>query len=129
MASRASAPRLKLLLDEMWPRWVATSLRELGHDAASVLDRPDLVGRPDAVILDAGRVEGRAVVTENVVDFRPLARFALDRGESHAGLVFTSNRRWPRHRRATFGRLVDALDALVLELPHERALADREHWL
>jgi len=113
----------------MWPRWVAAALRERGHDATSVLDRADLVGRPDALILQAGRAEDRAVVTENVIDFRPLARSVLDRGGSHAGLVFTSNRRWPRHRRATFGRLVDALDALVLELPHERALADREHWL
>ena len=113
----------------MWPRWVAAALRERRHDAASVVDRLDLVGRPDAVILEAGRAEGRTVVTENVVDFRPLARYLLDRDGSHAGLVFTSNRRWPRHRRATFGRLVDALDALVLELPHERALADREHWL
>jgi len=113
----------------MWPRWVSAALRDRGHDAASVLDRPDLVGRPDAVIREAGRVEGRAVVTENVVDFRPLARSVLDRGGSYAGLVFTSNRRWPRHRRATFGRLVDALDALARELPREGVLADREHWL
>ncbi len=113
----------------MWPQWVAAALRERGHDAVSVLDRPNLAGRPDAVILEAARAEDRSVVTENVVDFRPLARYLLERGESHAGLILTSNRRWPRHQRATFRRLVDALDELARELPPEGALVDREHWL
>lgn len=37
-------------------------------------ERPDLVGRADLEVFAAAQVEGRAVVTENVRDFRPIAR-------------------------------------------------------
>lgn len=120
---------MRLLLDEMWPGWLAVSLRDRGHDVVSVLERDNLVGRPDADVFASARVEQRAIVTENVIDFRPLARGALDRGESHPGLVCTSNRSWPRHRRETFGRLVDALGELLNAHRDDEALADREVWL
>jgi hypothetical protein len=57
--------------------------------------------------------EARAVVTENVPDFRRLEADARARGEPHAGLVFTTNRQFPRGDPATTGRLVLALDALL----------------
>jgi predicted nuclease of predicted toxin-antitoxin system len=108
---------VKLLLDEMYPPVVAEQLRARGHDVVSVHD-PDysrLEGTPDEEIFAAALAEERALVTENVPDFRRLEADALARGESHATLVFTSNRQFPRGEPATIGRLVAALHALLSE--------------
>lgn len=59
----------------------------------------------------------RALVTENVPDFRRLEADALARDEARATLVFTSNRQFPRGEPGTTGRLVEALHALVTEPP------------
>ena len=59
--------------------------------------------------------EARALVTENVPDYRRLEADALARGEPIPGLVFTTNRQFPRGEPATIGRLVRALDALMGE--------------
>lgn len=110
---------MKLLLDEMYPPAVAEQLRARGHDVVSVHD-PDyrrLEGAPDEEIFAAALVEERALVTENVPDFRRLEADALARGEAHATLVFTSNRQFPRGERGTIGRLVEALDELLTEPP------------
>jgi hypothetical protein len=50
------------------------------------------------------------------------------RGEHHAGIVFTSPRRFPRTRRA-IGRLVRSLDELLTERPTIESLADQVWWL
>jgi hypothetical protein len=59
-------------------------------------------------------------VTENVRDFRPLESAHLADGSHHAGLVYTSNRQFPRGDPATTGRLVRALDALLRTAPDLR---------
>ncbi len=110
---------MKLLLEEMYPATVAEQLRARGHDAVSVHD-PDyrrLEGAPDEEVFATAVAEERALVTENVPDFRRLETEALARGESHAGLVFTTNRQFPRGDPATIGQLVLALDALLAEQP------------
>lgn len=117
---------MKLLLDEMWPPTLAVQLRSRGHDVAAVGERPDLRGQPDVRVFAAAQTEGRALVTENVIDFRPLAAEALSRGDPHAGLIFTSNRRFPRHDPRTVGRLVAALHVL---LSSGVAVAGSEYWL
>lgn len=117
---------MKLLLDEMWPYSLAIALRRRGHDVSAVTERPELSARPDAEILVIAQSEGRAVVTENVADYRRLAAEVLGRGESHAGLIFTSNRRFPRHDPRTTGRLVSALDAWLSICP---TVTNVEHWL
>jgi hypothetical protein len=106
---------LKLLLDEMYASAVAEQLRRRGHDVASVHDPGyrRLEGAPDEEVFAAAIAEGRALVTENVADFRRLEAQALARGERHAGLVFTTNRRFPRGDPATIGSLFRALDALI----------------
>jgi predicted nuclease of predicted toxin-antitoxin system len=110
---------VKLLLDEMYPPVVAEQLRARGHDVASVHD-PEyrrLEGAPDQEIFAATLAEERALVTENVPDFRRLEADALARGEAHAILVFTSNRQFPRGEPGTTGRLVAALHVLLSDAP------------
>lgn len=81
---------MRLLLDEMYPRWLAEQLRAEGHDVIAVVELPDLVGREDAEVARWARDDGRVVVTENVVDYAPLDV------ERHAGLLLVNARRWPR---------------------------------
>jgi Domain of unknown function (DUF5615) len=114
---------VKLLLDEMYPRVIADQLRGRGHDVISVQDAPGR-GSPDHEVLEYARLEGRAIVTENVRDFRPLAERQIEAGETHAGLVFTTDRRWPRH---DVGALIDALDRLLVEHPDQPVT--KEIWL
>jgi hypothetical protein len=104
---------VKLLLDEMWPPEIAVQLRHRGLDVAAVAERAELRGQPDEAIFAVAQAEGRVLVTENVADFRPLATARFQRGHGHAGLVFTSDRRFPRHDPRTVGRLVNALAELL----------------
>ena len=117
---------MKLLLDEMWPPAIAIQLRNRGHDVVAVLEREDLKRQPDATIFATAQMEGSVIVTENVGDFRALTTYALRRGGSHSGMIFTTNRRYPRHDPRTAGHLVTALDALLRE-SHD--LINQEHWL
>lgn len=117
---------MRLLLDEMWPPAIAEQLRERGHDVVAVAESNDLRGQPDEVIFDSARRDDRTIVTENVIDFRPLALEMLRRNESHPGLIFTSNRAFPRGDSRTAGRLVTALHELLIAAPE---LQDREYWL
>jgi len=48
-------------------------LRQRGHDVVAVVDGTDLVGCSDRIILEVASSELRAVVTNNIKDFRPLA--------------------------------------------------------
>ena len=116
---------MKLLLDEMWSPAIAAALRERGHDVVAVAERSDLRGKPDDVIFSEAQVDGRAIVTENVVDYRPLASEALRAGRTAPTLILTSNRAYPRASRRTVGRLVLALDSL-LSAGHT---PEMEHWL
>ena len=90
----------------MYPSLIARELRARGHDVVSVHESPGS-GTPDEQLLDHARAEGRALLTENVRDYRPLAEALLVAGDSHAGLVFTTEKRWPR---ASPGALITALD-------------------
>jgi hypothetical protein len=108
---------LKLLLDEMYSPAVAAELRRRGHDVLSVHDAESSVdpGASGADVFAAAQAEGRVLVTENVRDYRPLEAAVIAGGLQHAGLVYTSNRGFPRGDPATLGRLVHALDALLRE--------------
>ncbi len=116
---------MKLLLDEMWAPAIAAALRDRGHDVVAVAERHDLRGMPDTAILNAALAEGWVIVTENVVDYRPLASDAMRAGRPYPALIFMSNRAYPRASRRTAGRLVTALDALLTT----RDAISGEHWL
>lgn len=121
---------MRLLLDEHFSPEIARQLRGRGHDVIAVRERTELHGLSDADLLAwaSARMQRRAIVTENVADFVELHRRALLRGLPHAGLVFTSPHGFPRTRRA-IGRLVRALDALLVERPEPNALAGQTWWL
>ena len=106
---------MRLLLDEMFPGALAEQLRARGHDVASIHD-PEYVrleGASDVDVFEAAVVETRIVVTEDVSGFRSLEINALAEGRSTPGLIFTTDRQFPRGDPATFGRLARALDALL----------------
>jgi predicted nuclease of predicted toxin-antitoxin system len=86
---------LRLLLDEMYSPLIARELRTRGHDAVSVHEEPGS-GTADEDVLDYARSQQRALLTENVRDYRPLGEALISVGEGHSGLVFTTEKRWPR---------------------------------
>lgn len=106
---------LKLLLDDHLSPEIARQLRKRGHDVIAVGERADLKGRPDRVHFASLPDEQRAIVTRDLADFRPLLAEELRRGEKTCGLVCVPGR--PRLNRDGIGRLVRALDALLLANP------------
>ena len=114
---------MRLLLDEMYPRLIATELQARGHDVVSVHDWPGR-GASDEEIFAYARGQRRAVVTENIRDNRPLGEELMAGGDSHAGMVFTTPKRWPR---SNPGALIAALDELLTATPGQPI--DGELWL
>lgn len=108
---------MKLLLEEMHAGAAAGALRGLGLDVWAVQERADLRGAADEDVLAFASVDDRALVTENVKDFAPLARRWAAEGRAHAGIVFTSPRRFNRARLSYPGDVVAALARFVAEVP------------
>lgn len=65
----------------------------------------------------AAHTADRVLVTENVQDFRRIEMDVLARAQPAARLIFTTDRQFPRGDPATIGRLVTALDALLVTEP------------
>jgi hypothetical protein len=110
----------------MWTPAIAAQLRARGHDVEAVASRSDLVKAADSTLLAVARTEGRAVVTENVADFRRWAAEAIAQGDGHAGIVLTVPTRYPRSGNRAIGRVVEALVAL---LEADMDLTNEEVWL
>ena len=92
---------MKLLLDEMISWRVATELRTAGHDIVAVKrDCPELEQQPDGTILEAATAERRAVVTNNVRDFRVAHERVLAHGGTHYGVIYTFDDSLPRNKAA-----------------------------
>jgi Domain of unknown function (DUF5615) len=87
-----------LLLDEMFSDAIAEQLRAKGHDVASVVADPGLVGLPDDQVLAYATTQERALVTANIKDFVPLAGRYHAAGQSHAGLILVSTKTFPQNR-------------------------------
>ena len=127
MARRAGRPQaLKLLVDEMLSPAVAVALRARGHDVVAIKEHPQWHAASDPDVVSIARAERRAIVTNNVRDFRPLhAELVAAGGEGHAGMAFVPAN-VPRTKAAT-GRLVEALEAKLAEYPGD--LANGETWI
>ncbi len=124
----SGAAQVKLLLDEMLAPVVARQLRERGHDVEAVKGNPSHEALSDREVMEVARAEGRAVVANNLVDFRPLHHEAIiPGGPGHFGMVFMPGNY--RRRTADVGRIVNALEAKLAELPGDNALASGETWL
>ena len=101
-----------LLLDEMFSDDVAGQLRKHGHNVQAVVADPGLVRLPDYRILAEAAVAGRALVTANVKDFRPLDAQYKTTGRQHAGLILVTTKTFPQDRSFP-GAFFDALAALL----------------
>jgi hypothetical protein len=119
---------VKLLLDEHYSPEIARQLRTRGHDVVAVVERADLVGLGDDDLLDRMTQERRAIMTNNVKDFMPLAsRVTLASGH-HYGLLFTADKSMPRRLDAV-GRFVDALDSFLRRHEGEERYRNQVQWL
>lgn len=121
--------RVRLLLDEHFSPELARQLRSKGHDVIAVKERTELIGRSDRVHFAMMPEQRRAIVTQDLGDFRPLLAQALRAGTKTYGLVCVPAR--VSLSRKAVGRLVDALDRLLREFPSDEALIPRggEVWL
>ncbi len=119
---------MRLLLDEMLSPAIAQELRARGYDVQAVAAHPQRQALPDPEVLALARAERRAVVTNNVRDFRPLhVEAVIPGGSGHFGLIFMSGNY--RRTRGDLGRIVAALEAKLIRYPADDALADAEEWL
>lgn len=119
---------MRLLLDEMLSPVVARQLRDRGHDVAAIKEHSLHQALSDPEVMDLARAQGRAVVTNNVVDFRPLHHEAIvPGGPGHFGMVFLPG--GYRRAKGDVGRIVAALELTLAEFPGDRGLADGETWL
>ncbi len=116
---------MRALLDEQLSPQIASMLRQRGHDVIAVADRTDLVARSDRIILEVATSEVRAVVTNNIKDFRPLAAEWLAQGRTHAGLILLPSSR-TRTRMAVVA-LADAIERLLSD--HPEGLSGSERWI
>jgi uncharacterized protein with PIN domain len=116
---------VKALLDEQFSPQIARILRERGFDVEAVCERSDLAEAPDGDVLDSATREQRAVVTNDVKDFRPLAAERLASAQGHAGLILVPANR-DRSRDAT-GALADAIETMMRS--HPDGIAGAEHWI
>lgn len=101
-----------LLLDEMFSDTIAQQLRAKGHDVIAVVADPALVSLPDDRILTHAAAAGRALVTANIKDFRPLDGQYRAAGQAHAGLILVSSKTFPQDRTYT-SAVTSALAALL----------------
>lgn len=108
---------MKLLLDEMHTPGIADALTTRGWDVLAVAAVPALRGASDVDLLQYAAVNERAVVTENVGYFSPLAQQWAGEGKSHAGLIFTNPKRFNRASLAYPGNVIGALARFLEEVP------------
>ena len=119
---------MRLLLDEMLSPVIACELRKQGHDVLAVADQPGWVALPDSEVMTLARTERRAVVTNNLRDYRPLHADAITPGgPGHFGMIFMPG----TYRRAKedTARIIAALEARLTEDPGDENLANGECWL
>lgn len=121
----ARARLVKALLDEQLSGEIARLLCARGLDVHAVVERPDLARASDEQVMDGAAAEGRAVVTNNIKDFRPIAARRIADGRGHQGLILLPARR-SRSQAAT-GVLADAIEAIMRSNP--KGIADSEHWI
>lgn len=108
---------MRLLLDEMHAPAVADALTADGWDVVAVAASPSLRGTADEELLAHATAEGRALTTENIVDFAVIASRWATEQRPHAGLIFSNPKRFNRATIAYPGNLVAALRTLLQDPP------------
>jgi hypothetical protein len=119
---------LRLLLDEMLSPAIARELRARGHDVQAIQEHPEWCSFDDPRVVELARAERRVIVTDNLVDMRPLHYEAISPGgPGDHGMIFIPGGR-PRTRADT-GKIVAALEQKLMAHPGEDDLANGEDWL
>jgi predicted nuclease of predicted toxin-antitoxin system len=119
---------VKLLLDETLSPAIARELSARGHDVQAVAGHPDREALPDPGVPALAQAERRAIVTNNVRDFRPLhAEAIMPGGPGHFGMIFVSGN-YKRTKNDT-GRIIAAVEAKLAQHPSDDPLANAEDWL
>lgn len=116
---------MRVLLDEQLSPLIAGLLRNAGYDVLAVVDRDDLVGCSDRIVFETATSEGRALVTNNIKDFRPLAAEWLAKGRMHPGLILLPAAR--TRTRAAVAALAAAVEAIGRA--HPEGIAGAERWV
>jgi Domain of unknown function (DUF5615) len=116
----------RLVLDEMFAPAIAAALRNLGHDVIAVAEHVELRAMTDDEVFAWAAAQGRWLLTENVKDFRPILLRTLQADGARPGVLYTSNRAFPRSRKNP-GPLIQALDSWLRDGPPEPPL--HEDWL
>lgn len=116
---------MRALLDEQLSPQIAVLLRHAGYDVLAVADRDDLLGCSDRTVFETATSEDRALVTNNIKDFRPLAAEWLARGRIHPGLILLPSAR--TRTRAAVPALAAAVEAVLLA--HPDGIAGGELWV
>ena len=119
---------MRVLLDEMLSPTIARELAAGGHDVTAVAGDPTNEALSDTDVLARARSQRRAVVTNNIRDFRPPhAEAVVPGGPGHYGIIFMPATY--RRTKADTGRIITALEAKLAEFPREDDLANAEAWL
>jgi hypothetical protein len=119
---------VRLLLDEMLAPAIARELRSRGHDVEAVSGHAEREALTDREIMALAHGERRAIVTNNLRDFRPLHNEALaPGGQGHYGMIFMPGSY--RRTKADTGRIIAALEAKLAEFPGDEGLANSATWL
>jgi len=119
---------VKLLLDEMLSPVIARELPKRGYDAEAIAGNPGREAMSDPEVLVLARAERRAIVTNNLRDYRPLHNSAIVPGaDGHFGMIFIPGSY--RRTRADTGRIIAALEAILAKHPGETDLINGETWL
>ena len=103
---------------------------------SAVSERLELFSRPRCVagpvpagpVNRLGAAEHRAIVANNLRDYRPLHHEAVvPGGTGHYGMIFMPS--GYRRTKVDTGRIVVALEAILAQYPGEEDLANGEAWL
>ncbi len=116
---------MKALLDEQLSSEIAVELRRRKLNVEAVAERPELAGSSDQTVMDAATAEGRAVVTNNIKDFRPIAARRIASGQGHCGLILLPAKR--SRTRAAAGPLADGIESVMRASPP--GIPDTERWV
>ena len=116
---------MRALLDEQLSPQIGVLLRDAGYDVLAVADRDDLLGCSDRIVFETASSEGRALVTNNIKDFRPLAAEWLAKGRTHPGLILLPSAR--TRTRAAVPALAAAVEAVLRT--HPDGIAGGERWV
>ncbi len=120
---------MRLLLDEMISPRIAHELRGAGHEVQAIkADRPELEALADGEVLRRAAADHRALVTNDVLDFRLIHNQLMAAGEEHYGIVFTSDATMSRNK-ASIPPWVETLATLLEENQPDDALCNRMRHL